>query len=105
MTREHKNEYAREWGKNNRDKVRGYEKSRRLKTKKYIEDLKATTPCADCDSFFPHYIMQFDHLPGTEKKANVSALTGHSTKVVMEEIEKCEIVCANCHCTRTYNRR
>lgn len=50
--------------------------------------------------------MTFDHLPGTQKLEDVSTLvmTGRM-QMAVREIEKCEIVCANCHAVRTYQRR
>jgi phenylalanyl-tRNA synthetase alpha subunit len=40
------------------------------------------------------------------KKYNVSRMIhdGFSWKAIKKEIEKCEVVCANCHRVRTYNR-
>ena len=49
--------------------------------------------------------MQWDHLPGFEKRANVADLVKRSLKKqAEEEIKKCELVCANCHAIRTHNR-
>jgi hypothetical protein len=50
--------------------------------------------------------MQWDHLPGHEKVADLGSLARQgSRKRVLEEIEKCELVCANCHAIRSYRRR
>lgn len=68
----------------------------------YIWDLKRLSHCADCGGNFHPAAMDFDP---TEKVANVGNMMNNS-KVVRElEISKCEIVCANCHRVRTYNRR
>jgi len=50
--------------------------------------------------------MQWDHLPGTAKKREVSnmVLRGFRRRTILEEIAKCELVCANCHAVRTFNR-
>jgi len=50
--------------------------------------------------------MQFDHLPGYEKEGDVSVLIAraYSLKKVLAEVEKCELVCANCHAVRTHHR-
>ena len=32
-----------------------------------LQDYKEKQGCADCGQTFPHYVLQFDHLPGTEK--------------------------------------
>lgn len=71
-----------------------------------MRDLKGG-PCTDCGGTFPPWVMQFDHLPHRGKKrANVSKLSaqGYSEKIVLAEIAKCELVCANCHADRTYHR-
>lgn len=48
--------------------------------------------------------MQFDHVRG-EKIANVSRLLNDRRyTLALEEVEKCEVVCANCHSTRTFER-
>jgi hypothetical protein len=57
----------------------------------------------DCGGTFRYWQMDFDHL--RDKSFNI----GESARVkeleqVKKEIEKCELVCANCHRTRTFNR-
>lgn len=75
------------------------------KQREYLITLKSTTPCKDCSSIFPHYVMDFDHVRGV-KKGNVTTLAAKlGMKKLQEEIDKCDIVCANCHKVRTYNRR
>ena len=71
--------------------------------RKWVYDLKETTPCKDCLGRFPYYVMDFDHL--TDKKILVSRVINNgSWAQAKEEIAKCEIVCSNCHRIRTYNR-
>ena len=31
-------------------------------------------------------------------------LTGFRRETILDEIRKCELVCANCHAVRTFNR-
>lgn len=71
----------------------------------YIRSLKEQHPCTDCGVRFPHYVMDFDHTHGT-KVANVSVLArrGASLERISAEIDKCELVCANCHRARTWKR-
>lgn len=67
--------------------------------------LKAQTPCADCGRFYPAVAMDWDHLPGAVKTANVSDLVRDGRrKRAEEEIVKCELVCRNCHAVRTDQR-
>ena len=63
-------------------------------------------PCGDCGGRFPAAAMQWDHLPGSEKAHDVGDLVRRLCKErVLEEIAKCELVCANCHAVRTVSRR
>lgn len=50
--------------------------------------------------------MQFDHKPGTDKRFEIAfaARLGKNEKQILEEIAKCDLVCANCHAERTYTR-
>jgi|SRR5882757_2702477 len=63
-----------------------------------------SVPCADCGGRFHPACMDFDHLPGHQKVASVSRLW-NTKKKLLEEIQKCEVVCANCHRLRTWRRR
>jgi hypothetical protein len=63
-------------------------------------------PCFDCKQTFVPAAMEFDHRPGTEKQfnLNVHGLRSHSLEAVMNEMAKCDLVCANCHRVRTMAR-
>jgi hypothetical protein len=68
--------------------------------------LKSNTPCADCGGFFHHAAMTWDHLPGSRKAADISDMVHRRSRIaIITEIDKCELVCANCHAVRTHERR
>jgi protein-arginine kinase activator protein McsA len=71
----------------------------------FVIELK-NAPCVDCGNRFHHAAMDFDHLPGFEKRASVSRLAEQvkSKSVILAEVAKCDLVCANCHRVRTYDR-
>jgi hypothetical protein len=70
----------------------------------WYEALKSG-PCVDCGGTFPPSVMHWDHLPGTVKVADVGKLaTKRNKALILAEIEKCELVCANCHAIRTAAR-
>ena len=49
--------------------------------------------------------MQWDHLPGRPKTGDLANLIRkHNKRRILDEIEKCELVCANCHAVRTLGR-
>ena len=72
------------------------------KRARMIDALKSG-PCVDCGVSYPPYVMQFDHT-GNDKFKPVSQMTNYSLERVLEEIKKCDLVCANCHAERTHNR-
>ena len=58
-------------------------------------------PCVDCGETDP-VVLDFDHL--RDKTKNVSALLKSTWTRILREIEKCDVVCANCHRRRTASR-
>jgi hypothetical protein len=67
--------------------------------------LKEGKPCTDCGQSFHPAAMQWDHVPGAPKLASVADLCRkNNRRRVLEEIAKCELVCANCHAVRTFQR-
>ena len=62
-------------------------------------------PCTDCGVKYPHYVMDFDHI-GDDKFMDVSKMRRHrmAFSKIIAEIEKCEVVCSNCHRERTNSR-
>lgn len=63
-------------------------------------------PCMDCNQQYPYYVMDFDHVRG-KKEFNISSISCRncSFEKILEEIRKCDLVCANCHRIRTFKRR
>jgi hypothetical protein len=79
-------------------------KEKHAEFRRWYEELKSR-PCADCARTFPPHVMHWDHLPGTIKLADVCDLARkHNGRKILAEIEKCELVCANCHAMRTARR-
>jgi hypothetical protein len=71
----------------------------------WLVSLKAGRPCTDCRRTYAPQVMQWDHLPGSLKLGNISTdLRGRSRQEILDEISKCELVCANCHAIRTFKR-
>lgn len=70
----------------------------------FVAKAKAV-PCMDCKNSFPQECMDFDHVRG-EKLGNIAVMIWKNapTQRVREEMEKCELICANCHRIRTRKR-
>lgn len=71
----------------------------------YVQELKAKTPCADCKVNYPYYVMDFDHLEDKKYKLADMIQHGYDLPAVQNEIDKCEVVCSNCHRQRTHTRK
>lgn len=90
-------------GQKNKNLVRT--RDRRSKIRKYIQEYKQSKPCADCGERYPYWVMDFDHLHG--KKFNLGKYSNvtDNLAVIQTEVDKCDVVCANCHRNRTFSRR
>lgn len=72
----------------------------------YLIQIKEATPCHDCCLKYPYYVMDFDHRDDEEKTYLVSRLPDMGRMdVLLAEIEKCDIICSNCHRERTNERK
>lgn len=79
---------------------------RRQNRKNFIRKFKDGKPCTDCKRVYPHYVMDFDHLPQFKKEIKIASHgTLHSEETLLKEFAKCELVCANCHRERTWKRK
>jgi len=79
-------------------------KARINRTKKLLFEYKAKTPCMDCGGRYPHFCMDFDHRDPETKLFNVSVLAHRGGKQkLLDEMAKCDLVCANCHRIRTFS--
>src|SRR5438270_9717957 len=76
---------------------------RQAATLEFLRDLRRR-PCQDCGGTFPPWVMDFDHREPSEKSFNVTSARAMlmSRPRLIAEIQKCDIVCANCHAVRTY---
>lgn len=72
---------------------------------KHIREYKEYFGCIDCGEKYPYYMLDLDHI-SDDKKFNISNYRRYTQDIdiIKEEISKCEVVCANCHRIRTYQR-
>lgn len=78
----------------------------RAKRHQYVQELKEASPCLDCGQFYHYCVMQYDHRDSVEKVDSVSRLLNRvNMDAVREEIAKCDLVCANCHAIRSFERK
>ena len=94
------------WYEKNKELTYSRSVKTKEKRKNIVREIKESSPCVDCKTFYPYYVMHFDHLMASEKVSKVSTII-HSSSLdaIMKEIKKCELVCANCHSIRTWKRQ
>lgn len=70
----------------------------------FVERLKSA-PCMDCGVTYPSYVMDYDHARGVKVMSIAKIVrSGADMEEVAAELEKCDLVCANCHRERTHRR-
>lgn len=116
---EKKAEYQRAWKANHRESVREQErrykmlnpeKVRRFRTnarflKKFFVRIARSGGCVDCGEQ-DEAVLDFDHV-NDDKVASVSSMAHHlaAWTLIVREVNKCEVRCANCHRRITTQRR
>ncbi len=105
----------REWKEANPDRTKEiqneYARRRRKRIRDFIDAQKEGKPCVDCGQFLPIECLDFDHVRG-EKRQRLSqwhrfkAEPGKTIEeLILDEISKCELRCANCHRIVTKQRQ
>lgn len=97
MTKEEKREYDRKWYQKNKAKKEAWRKSYAERQRKEWLEFKKTLVCKVCGEDHPR-CLEFHHKNGSEKETALANKSGSwSMKRKMKEIEKCVVLCANCH--------
>jgi hypothetical protein len=85
------------------DQAAAHKRELRLVRTALLIEFFETHPCADCGETDP-VVLEFDHL--YDKAFNIGThLLQRKWQTILDEIAKCEVVCANCHRRRTAQRR
>lgn len=83
----------------------GKAKARREAIYKVIARIKLERGCMDCGYNQYSCALEFDHRPNEVKKFTIGSAAGSkSLKNILQEIEKCDVVCGNCHQVRSQRR-
>jgi len=101
--------YHREYYHRNKEKILSKkiagQKIRRQIAIKHLRDYKGRIGCLDCGEKNP-IVLDFDHKYQDTKKDSVSNMvkSNYGMEKIMAEVNKCEVVCANCHRIRTHKQ-
>ena len=85
-----------------RDKAKYHTRRYEKIAKTTIYEIKLGNPCVTCGESDPR-VLDFDHIDPSQKSHNVANMvkSGHSVKSILDEVSKCQILCANCHRRKT----
>jgi len=73
-----------------------YNKNRDNRTRKWYKEYKQTLFCVQC-GFDDYRALVFHHRDPSTKSFTVSNHTNRSRENLLNEIAKCDVLCANCH--------
>ncbi len=96
--------YTKQHYKNNRDyylkKAAINRKKGQARLREYLFLYKKEHPCVDCGESDP-VVLEFDHIRNKADGLARMATRALKLNTIIEEINKCDVVCANCHKRRT----
>lgn len=95
---------SRRWQQRHKDQVAAYTRNRAAEKRAFLASVKLTVGCVDCGYRGRFVALAFDHV-GTDKVKDLSHMVGFSWGKVIAELDKCEVVCHNCHAVRTEERK
>ena len=75
-----------------------YMKQRYQSKKEIIQDLKSKCACAKCGDT-RGYVLDYHHIDPSIKEEGIARMTSNNYNLekVFTEIEKCAVLCSNCH--------
>lgn len=91
-------EYQAKWYRENKEIQYARIKANKKRLIDWISEYKKTLKCSKCPENHPA-ALDFHHRNPEEKEGRIADLAnkGWSVKRLMSEIEKCDVLCANCH--------
>ena len=100
----HRVKTAKSWPSAGKSTATSNNAHRRRRRRDVVEEFKLVAGCFDCGYTKHAVALEFDHVGGN-KKAAVAKLLLYGWRVILKEIDKCDVVCVNCHRIRTATRR
>ena len=72
--------------------------AKRAEIKEWFTEYKKTLKCKRCPENDPA-CLDFHHTDPSKKEKRISQMVnwGHSRITIMQEVNKCEVLCSNCH--------
>ena len=98
--------YMSAWYKKNKEKWNIYRKKHQKEMKEWFLEYKKNLKCIKC-GFDKHPALDFHHIDKNSKDRGIAKMleSNMSKKSIIMEIEKCIVLCSNCHRILHYEER
>ena len=94
-TKDQQARWNRAWYEKNKEKRRAITKEHRRQMQSFLHAYKAERPCPCGEGDIA--CLQFHHVDPNDKDVNYEKLLDWSMKRILNELEKCTVLCSNCH--------
>ncbi len=103
--REYIRQYNKGWYQRHKAHRLAQNYERKARMYELYQQIKAELRCADCGETHPA-TLHFHHRNPKEKEFNIADFvrSGKSVEALYKEMEKCTVLCANCHAKRHYEQ-
>lgn len=71
-------------------------RNKTIKIREFIEEYKNSCSCKKCNES-RNYVLDFHHLDPEQKDFNLGDAVKYSLKKIKNELQKCIVLCRNCH--------
>lgn len=91
-------QYKKEYFLKNKAKYQERDRLRLVRAREYVKNFKQGKSCVDCGES-RWQCLEFDHRNPNDKFKGISIMikSRYSPEAIQKELDKCDIVCANCH--------
>lgn len=100
-------EYKKSYYKQNKKKIIDKNKKKKLENRETFYRIKEDLKCSKCGYNKNSSALHFHHIDPKNKTDSITNMIkeGMSHESIINEIEKCEVLCANCHAEVTWPER
>ena len=97
-TRENRREYFKQYYRDNPTYFKERARRREQEIQEFIQQQKVNLSCKHCGNTDIR-VLDFHHVDKSSKEITIAKITyrGWSNERILQEIAKCDVLCANCH--------
>jgi len=100
--------FRKNWYESNKERHLEQVKTRKYEARNiargYVWEYLSTHSCINCGESDP-VVLEFHHRHGKDKAVSEMVTGGYPTATIHGEIDKCDVLCANCHRKKTMIER